>query len=83
MAHNLLMLYLISIKKYTKLHPFYDLCYQHNIKHKLTRFRHTWTNGQVEIFNKQFKTHTTKQYHYDNDIELRRHAQAFILLYNY
>lgn len=35
------------------------------------------------IFNKVFKSHTTKQSHYDNEAELRQHAQAFILLYNY
>ena len=70
-------------KTYSKDHPFDVLCKQYNIKHKLTQFRHPWTNGQVEIFNKQFKHHTTKQYHYDNETELRQHAQAFILLYNY
>ena len=39
--------------------------------------------GQVEIFNKQFKTHTTKQFHDENETELRQHAQAFILFYNH
>lgn len=70
-------------KNYSKPHPFDELCRYNSIKHKLTQFRHPWTNGQVEIFNKQFKTHTTKQFHYENETELRQHAQAFILLYNH
>lgn len=66
-----------------KIHPLDQLCNKHNIKHKLTQFRHPWTNGQVEIFNKSFKTHTTKRYDYESEKELRRHAQAYILLYNH
>jgi transposase InsO family protein len=39
-----------------KIHPFDAVCKKHGIKHKLTKFRHPWTNGQVEIFNKTIKT---------------------------
>ena len=35
-----------------KTHPSDMVCTEHNIEHRLTKFRHPWTNGQVEIMNK-------------------------------
>ena len=66
-----------------KIHPFDALCAAHNIKHKLTKFRHPWTNGQVEVFNKTIKKHTTKTYHYDTVDQLKQHLMAFLLIYNF
>ena len=39
-------------------HKFDLLCKKHSIKHKLTQFRHPWTNGQVERFNRTAKDNT-------------------------
>ena len=66
-----------------KLHPFDAICEQNNIKHKLTKFRHPWTNGQVEIMNKKIKNHTTKKYHYDDVEQLKKHLMAFLMAYNF
>jgi transposase-like protein len=65
------------------LHPFDVLCQSHEIEHRLTKFRHPWTNGQVEITNKMIKNYTTKRYHYENIEELKKHLMAFILYYNF
>ena len=66
-----------------KAHIFDRACEAHGVRHKLTKFRHPWTNGQVEAFNKTIKLHTTKAYHYDSIEELRKHLMAFRLVYNF
>jgi len=66
-----------------KTHMFDQLCarhgIKHGIKHRLTKFRHPWTNGQVEIMNKKIKAHTTKKYHYETAESLRKHPVVYIL----
>jgi len=47
-----------------KKHSFDVICDDNNIEHRLTKFRHPWTNGQVEIMNKIIKGYTVKRYHY-------------------
>ncbi|MBD3799055.1 MAG: transposase, partial [Epsilonproteobacteria bacterium] len=49
----------------------------------LTKFKHPWTNGQVEIFNKTIKNATTKTYHYETTEELKRHLMSYLLYYNH
>lgn len=66
-----------------KKHPFDALCEENGIKHKLTEFRHPWTNGQVEVFNRIIKKYTTKTYHYDTIEEMKQHLMAFVLVYNF
>ena len=65
-----------------KIHPFDALCQANNIEHRLTRFRHPWTNGQVEVTNRIIKRYTTKQYHYESIDCLKEHLQVFLLYYN-
>jgi transposase InsO family protein len=65
-----------------KIHPFLAFCQKRHIQHKLIRFHHPWTNGQVEVFNRVAKEHTTKIFHYDSVLQLRHHLTAFILYYN-
>ena len=64
-------------------HPFDLLCKKRAIRHRLTKFRHPWTNGQVERFNKTLKDATTKKYHYENIEQLEKHLQEFVLAYNF
>ena len=66
-----------------KIHPFDEICQEHNIEHRLTKFRHPWTNGQVEIMNKIIKGHTVKKYHYDDMQQFEKHLTSFILYYNH
>jgi transposase-like protein len=65
-----------------KTHPFDELCNEHKIKHKLTKFKHPWTNGQVERFNKQMKDKTTKVCKYSSQEELREGIQNWVDWYN-
>jgi transposase InsO family protein len=71
------------LKPKDKIHPFDNLCKAHNIEHRLTKFKHPWTNGQVEIFNKTIKNNTTKTYHYETIDELKRHLMSYLLYYNH
>ena len=71
-----------NINKY-KIHPFDKVCIDNNIEHRLTKFRHPWTNGQVEIMNKVIKSYTTKKYFYEDIEEFKKHLMSFILFYNH
>ena len=64
-------------------HPFDALCVKNGIEHRLTQFRHPWTNGQVEVTNRILKNATTKTYFYDTLQELKSHMMAFVLYYNH
>jgi transposase-like protein len=71
------------LKPKDKIHPFDKMCEENNIIHKLTKFKHPWTNGQVEIFNKTIKNATVKQYHYDDIDQLKQHLMAYLMVHNY
>lgn len=71
------------LKPKNKSHQFDNVCKAHNIEHRLTKFKHPWTNGQVEIFNKTIKNNTTKTYHYETIEELKRHLMSYLLYYNH
>jgi transposase InsO family protein len=66
-----------------KVHGFDALCAKHGIEHRLTQFRHPWTNGQVEIMNRVIKDATTKQFHYESVEAFKKHLMAFLMLYNF
>ncbi len=66
-----------------KKHPFDVICDDNNIDHRLTKFRHPWTNGQVEIMNKIIKGYTVKRYHYIDLKSFKEHLMVFVLLYNH
>jgi len=66
-----------------KKHAFDVICEDHGIEHRLTKFRHPWTNGQVEVTNRIIKNHTTKAYYYETLDELKAHMMAFVLYYNH
>jgi len=65
------------------IHPFDRICSQHTIEHRLTQFRHPWTNGQVEVTNRILKNYTTKTYFYETLDELKEHMMTFLLYYNH
>ena len=67
------------LKPKNKIHPFDDVCKANIIEHRLTKFKHPWTNGQVEIFNKTIKNATTKTYHYETVEQLKKHLMSYLL----
>jgi transposase InsO family protein len=45
-------------------HIFDRVCSKNGIKHRLTKVRHPWTNGQVERMNRAIKEATVKRFHW-------------------
>jgi len=71
------------LRPQNKIHPFDMICKESEIEHRLTQFRHPWTNGQVEVTNRILKQYTTKAYFYEDLEELKRHMMTFVLYYNH
>ena len=72
-----------NLRPKNKTHPFDEVCGAEGIRHRLTKFKHPWTNGQVEAMNKTIKKNTTKKYHYESVEALKKHLMAFLLAYNF
>jgi transposase InsO family protein len=70
-------------QKTTKIHQFDTICSQNNTEHRLTKFAHPWTNGQVEKMNHIIKSATLKLFHYENIDEYSEHLAKFLNYYNY
>jgi len=64
-------------------HPFDEICNKNQIEHRLTQFRHPWTNGLVERMNRTIKEATTKIYFYETRNELAKHLELWVNYYNY
>jgi transposase len=69
--------------KTNKIHPFDEICTAHNTEHRLTKFAHPWTNGQVEKMNHIIKSATLKLFHYDSIDEYSKHLARFLNYYNF
>ena len=66
-----------------KEHLFDTACASHGIEHRLTKFRHPWTNGQAERMNRTIKDFTVKKYYYDTKQQLAEHVHDFLMAYNF
>ena len=64
-------------------HAFDFACAQLRIEHRLTKFKHPWTNGQVERMNRTIKDATVRRFYYDTHESLRAHLATFLDAYNY
>jgi hypothetical protein len=64
-------------------HAFDLACAQHAIEHRLTKFNHPWTNGQVERMNRTIKDATVRRFYYETHDSLRAHLTTFLEAYNF
>jgi len=64
-------------------HAFDLACAQHGIEHRLTKFNHPWTNGQVERMNRTIKDATVRRFYYQTHESLRGHLAIFLDAYNF
>jgi transposase-like protein len=66
-----------------KIHPFVKLCQGKGIKHRTIKFKHPWTNGQVEAINKKIKYKVLTKYIFCDILDLEMKLIEFINDYNY
>jgi transposase InsO family protein len=69
-------------KKTKKLHPFDCLCQKHHIQHRTIKFKHPWTNGMVERFNRTLKNQVLKKYLFSSIFEMNGKLLEFVNQYN-
>ncbi|PSO42870.1 hypothetical protein BRC19_03585 [Candidatus Saccharibacteria bacterium QS_5_54_17] len=58
-------------------------CQSLGIAHRLTQFRHPWTNGLAENTVKQIKTNTTQYHHLADYFQAEACIDAYVLYHNY
>ncbi|MEW6620370.1 MAG: integrase core domain-containing protein, partial [bacterium] len=69
-------------KKTKKTHPFDKICQENKIQHRTIKFKHPWTNGMMENFNKRIKKKILTQYLFQSIIEMNGKLIEFINDYN-
>ena len=69
-------------KKTKKIHPFDKICQKHKIQHRTIKFKHPWTNGMVENFNKRIKNRVLTRYRFQSIFELNGKLLDFVDDYN-
>jgi transposase InsO family protein len=58
-------------------------CQSLGIEHRLTQFKHPWTNGLAENTVKQIKTNTTQYHHLADYSQAEACIDAYVLYHNY
>src|SRR4030095_6205845 len=74
---------LLAAQQPFRAHAFDLACAQHGIDHRLTKFNHPWTNGQVEPMNRTIKDATVRRFYYATHERLRTHLGIFLDAYNF
>jgi transposase InsO family protein len=69
-------------KKTKKIHPFDKICQEHKIQHRTIKFKHPWTNGMVENFNKRIKNKVLTKYRFMSIFDLNGKLLDFVDDYN-
>ena len=69
-------------KKTQKLHPFDKICQDNKIQHRTIKFKHPWTNGMVENFNKRIKRNLLTKYKFSSIFDLNGKLLEFVDDYN-
>lgn len=66
-----------------RLHPFDQVCREYHIKHRTIKFKHPWTNGMVERFNRRLKTDVIRRYLFENIQALNLKLVTYVNHYNF
>lgn len=69
-------------RKTKKTHPFDKICQENKIQHRTIKFKHPWTNGRVENFNKRIKNRILIKYRFRSIFELNDKLLKFVDDYN-
>jgi transposase InsO family protein len=69
-------------KSTKKVHIFDKICIDNKIKHKTIVFRHPWTNGMVERFNRKLRDKVLRRYLFTDVCNLKDKLIEYINRYN-
>lgn len=69
-------------KKTKKIHPFDMRCQRHHIQHRTIKFKHPWTNGMVERFNRTIRNQVLRKYLFSSIFEMNGRLIEFVNRYN-
>lgn len=70
-------------KKTKKLHPFDRICRENKIQHRTIKFKHPWTNGMVERFNRTLKNQVLRKFMFSSIFEMNGRLLEFVNRYNF
>lgn len=70
-------------RKTDKIHPFDRICRENGIQHRTIKFRHPWTNGMVERFNRKVKERVLKMYSFSSIIDMNSKLIDYLNRYNF
>lgn len=71
-----------KIKATKKIHPFDKICEEKKIQHRTIKFKHPWTNGMVERFNRKIKDGVLKRHLFESIFEMEEKTIEFVNQYN-
>jgi transposase InsO family protein len=74
---------MLTLRQAFRAHAFDFACAQLGIDHRLTKFNHPWTNGQVERMIRTVKEATVRRFYYATHESLRGHLETFLAAYNF
>ena len=70
-------------KKTRKVHPFDKICQESKIQHRTIKFKHPWTNGMVERFNRTLKNQVLRRFLFSGIFEMNGKLIDFVNRYNF
>ena len=70
-------------KRTTKTHPFDNICKENKIQHRTIKFKHPWTNGMIENFNKKIRREVLTKYLFQSIFEMMGKLVEFVDGYNH
>jgi transposase InsO family protein len=74
---------MLASRQRFRAHAFDLACAQLGVDHRLTKFNHPWTNGQVERMVRTVKEATVRRFYYETHESLRAHLATFFDAYNF
>jgi transposase InsO family protein len=70
-------------RKTRKTHPFDRICKASKVQHRTIKFKHPWTNGMVERFNRTVKDQVLKKYLFSSIFQMNGKLLEFVNRYNF
>lgn len=65
-----------------RLHVFDRVCRANDVRHRLTKPYHPWTNGQAERMVRSLKEATVRSFQYETRADLEAHLKVYVAAHN-